>query len=78
MKVFPRLWVYLDMLVSILETYGYYPFAACKEVFMLSGVSILNFSDFRDLLSELRFMIGLQWLMGFGTKNSLLKKAGDV
>ena len=37
----------------------------CKEVCMLSCVSILNFSDFRYLFSELRFRIGLHLLLGF-------------
>ena len=37
---------------------------------MLSGVSILNFSDFRYLLRRLRTRIGLR-LLGFGTKKSV-------
>ena len=45
---------------------------------MLSGDSILNFSDFRILFSELRSRIGLHLLLGFGTKNSLLKKTRDA
>ena len=38
--------------------------SVCKEVLILSGVSILNFSDFRNLLSELRSRIGLHLLLG--------------
>ena len=49
----------------------------CKEVLMLSGVSILKVSDFRYLFSELRSRIG-HLLLGIGTKKSLLKKVRDV
>ena len=50
----------------------------CNEVLMDSGVSILNFSAFRYLFSELSSRIGLHLLLGFETKKSLLKKARDV
>ena len=49
----------------------------CKEVLILSGVSILNFSDFRNLFSELKSRICLHLLLGFGTNKSRLKKARD-
>ena len=48
------------------------------EVVMLFVVSILNFSDSKFLFNELRSRIDLHWLLGFGTKKSLLKKARDV
>ena len=42
----------------------------CKEVLMVSGVSILKVSDFRYLFSELRSIIGLHLLLGLVTKKS--------
>ena len=45
---------------------------------LCSLVSILNVSVFRYLFSKLRSRIGLYWLLGFGTKKSILKKARDV
>ena len=44
----------------------------CREVRIISGVSILNFSALRNLLRWLKFSIGLHMLFGFGTKNSWL------
>ena len=45
---------------------------------MLFGVSILKVSDFRDLFSELRSRISLNFLLGFETQKSLLRKARYV
>ena len=45
---------------------------------MVSGVSILNFSVLRKRFSLLKSSIGLHLLLGFGTKNSLLKNPRDV
>ena len=50
----------------------------CKKILMLSGVSLFNFSDIRNLFSELRLSIDLHLFLGLGTKNSWLKKATDV
>ena len=44
---------------------------------MVSGVSILNFSDLRKKFRLLRSKIGLHRLFGLGTRNSLLKKLRD-
>ena len=46
------------MEVSVLEIFGRYPYACLQEVHILYGVSILNFSDYRNLFSELRSSIG--------------------
>ena len=43
------------------------------EVRIVSGVSILNFSLFKNLFRELRSKIGLHHLFGFGTKKNQLK-----
>ena len=40
---------------------------------MVSGVSILNFCALRNRFKLLRSSIGLHLLLGFGTKNSLLR-----
>ena len=42
---------------------------------MVSGVSILNFSALRK---RFRSSIGLHLLLGFGTKNSLLKNPSEL
>ena len=42
----------------------------CKEFLILSGVSILNFSDFRNLFSGLRSRIDLYLLLSSGTKKA--------
>ena len=44
--------------------------AAWREVLIVSGVSILNFSALRNLLLLLRSSRGLHLLFRFGTKNS--------
>ena len=77
MQVFPGLWVYWDIDVS-LKSMDYTHSPVCKVVLMLFDVSILNFSDIRYLFSELRYRIAFHFLLGFGTKNILLKKARDV
>ena len=43
----------------------------CREVQIIFGVSILNFSSLRNLLRLLRSSIGLH-LSGFGTKRFLV------
>ena len=45
---------------------------ACREVLIVSGVSILNDSVFRKVFKVLRPKIGLHQLLGLGTKNSWL------
>ena len=45
---------------------------ACREVLIVSGVSILNDSVFKNLFSALRSKMGLHWLLGLGTKNNWL------
>ena len=45
---------------------------ACREVLIVSGVSILNDSVFRKLFTLLRSKMGLNRLLGLGTKNSWL------
>ena len=45
---------------------------ACMEVLIVSGVSILNNSVFKNLYKVLRSSIGLHWLLGLGTRKSLL------
>ena len=45
---------------------------ACREVLIVSGVSILNDSVFRKVFKVLRSKIGLHRLLGLGTKNNLL------
>ena len=45
---------------------------------MVSGVSILNFFVFRKRFSFLRSNIGLHLLLGFGTRNSLLKNPSEA
>ena len=45
---------------------------ACREVFIVSGVSILNDSVIRKVFKLLRSRIGLHRLLGLGTKNSRL------
>ena len=45
---------------------------------MLSGVSILKFSDFKNMFSELTSRVGLHLLLGLETKKSQLKKARDA
>ena len=53
---------------GILEIYGCDSFLCL----IVSGVSILNDSVFRNLFRVLRFKIGLYRLMDFGTRKSLL------
>ena len=43
-----------------------------REVVIVSGVSILNFSVFSNLFRVLRSKIGLHRLFGFGTRKGLL------
>ena len=76
--VLPGLWVYWAIEVSVLEIYGHYHLPFCKEVLTRSGVSILKLSGFKYLFSQCRSRIGLHLLLGFGTKQSVLKKARDV
>ena len=45
---------------------------------MVSSVSILNFSALRKRFSLLRSRIGRHLLLGFETKNSLLKNPREV
>ena len=45
---------------------------------MVSGVSILNFSALRKRFRLLRSRIGRHLLLGFGTRNSLLKNPREV
>ena len=68
MQVFSILNWYMEVSLKALEV-THSP--CCKEVLLLSGVSILKVSDFRYLFSELRSRIGLHLLLGFGTKKSL-------
>ena len=49
----------------------------CMEVLLLSADSMLNYSNFKNLFRVLRSRIVLH-LLGFVTKNRLLKKARDV
>ena len=44
---------------------------ACSEVLIVSGVSILNDSVFRKVFKVLMSKMGLHWLLGLGTRNSL-------
>ena len=50
---------------------------ACKEVLIVSGVSTLNDSVFKNLFRVLRSKIGLYRLLGLGTRNNRLKKPRD-
>ena len=45
-----------------------------REFVMVSGISILNFSTLMNGFSLLRSSIDLHRLLGFGTKNSRLKR----
>ena len=49
----------------------------CREVLMVSGVSILNFSTLRKRFSLLRSRMGLHLLLGLGTRKSRLKNPRD-
>ena len=49
-----------------------------REVFIVFGVSILNFSTLRNWLRLLRSKMGLHWLLGFGTKNWLVERPQRV
>ena len=44
----------------------------CREVLIVSGVSILNDSVFKKVFKVLKSRIGLHRLLGLGTKNSWL------
>ena len=68
MQVFPGLWVYPDIELSVLEVYGHYPIAYLEGSPFAFWCHIFNFSDFRNLLSELRSMIGLHLLLLLETK----------
>ena len=43
----------------------------CREVLIVSGISILNDSVFRKVFKVLRSKIGLHRLLGLGKRNSL-------
>ena len=73
-QLFPGLGVYWDIEASVLKSMDVIHLPFCKEVLMLSGVSISNVSDFRYLFNELGSRIVLHLLLGFGTKKNLLKK----
>ena len=47
--------------------------SACREVLIVSGVSILNNSVFRKVFKVLKSKIGLRQLLDLGTTNSLLQ-----
>ena len=76
-QVFSGMFLYRDMEVSIFEIYRSNHSPVWREVLMVSGVSILNFSTLRKRLSLLKSSMGLHLLFGFGTKNSRLKKPRD-
>ena len=44
----------------------------CREVLIVSGISIVNDSEFKKVFKLLRSSIGLHRLLGLGTKNSRL------
>ena len=50
---------------------------ACREVLIVSGVSILNDSVLRKVFKVLRSKMGLHRLFSLSTKNSWLKNTGD-
>ena len=58
--------------VSILEIYGGNPLP-CKEILILSGVSILNDPVSRKVFKVLRSKIGLHRLLGLGAKIACCK-----
>ena len=73
-QIFPGLFLYRDMEVSIEVTHS----PCQRDVLMVSGVSILYFSVLRKRFNLLKSSMGLHLLLGFGTKNSRLKKPRDV
>ena len=70
--------MYWNVKIDILEVYmDVTHFPVWREVLILSGVFILNFSVFRNLIRVLRFKIDLNLLLGLGTKKCRLKKPRD-
>ena len=76
-QIFPGLFLYWYVEVGILKSIEVTHSPCWREVLMVSGVSILNFSALRKRFNFLRSRMGLQRLFGFGTKKSRLKKPRD-
>ena len=58
--------------VCVVEIYEGNPPPACREVFIVSGVSILNDSVFGKVFKVLWSKMGLHRWLDLGTRNSLL------
>ena len=66
------------MEVGILESMDVTHTTVCREVQIVSGVSILNFSALRNLLKLLRSSIGLHMLFGFWDQKIAGCKTADL
>ena len=66
------------MEVGVREINGCDILPRLEAVLIVSDISILYISALRNLFRLLRTKMGLRRLLGFGTKNSRLKKPKDV
>ena len=72
-----NLQVYWNVEIGVAEIQRCHPFPCCKEIRIVSEVSILNVFTLKNLFRALRSKIGRHFRFGLGTMNILLKKARD-